>query len=350
MGHSSTRWLFAQTGTEMDTRGGLGHLGSIMLIVSAALFLSSLLSVSLSAPASSASDTSVRAEVSVLSTSAYGAVLVVGNGALKGFPLYAFTGDQNGKIRCGTSLATGYDLGPVTSMPLTCTGPESDLLKGVKSDDWPAFTSAGRPFGGPGIDSRLLSRVNRPGIGNQVTYNGHPLYLFDPVSRPFLPQGEGYMETSKPLAPWRGYWYLVSAVGHFAPARATLNQGVLPDGLKVLSVVMDANVSPLDVTLYTFGGDHSHVTCEETCSLTWIPLLTHGAPVADRGVISRLVGTHRLNDGAEQVTYEGHPLFLYAKERVFLTPSVHLKRSGTAGNGEGVAAPGGGAWETVDLP
>jgi predicted lipoprotein with Yx(FWY)xxD motif len=322
----------------------------MLLVVSASLFLPSLLSVSLSTPASSATDTPSRAEVSVLSTSAYGVVLVVGNGALKGFPLYAFTGDQDGKIRCGTSLATGYDLGPITSMPLTCTGPESDLLKGVKSDDWPAFTSVGRPLGGPGINSRLLSRINRPGIGDQVTYNGHPLYLFDPVSRPFMPQGEGYIETSKPLAPWRGYWFLVSAAGNFAPPRATLDLGVLPDGSKVLSVVMDANVSPLDVTLYTFSEDHSHLTvCDDTCSLTWIPLLTHGAPVASRGVSPRLVGTHRLTNGAEQVTYRGHPLFLYTKERVFLTPAVHLKGSGTAGNGEGVAAPGGGAWMTVGL-
>jgi predicted lipoprotein with Yx(FWY)xxD motif len=318
--------------------------------MSASLFPFTLLVVTMSAPASSATPTPARAEVSVLSTSAYGAVLIVGNGPLKGFPLYAFTGDQGGRIRCGTSFATGYDLGPVTSMPLTCTGPESDLLKGVKSDDWPAFTSVGPPLGGPGINSRLLSRVTRPGIGNQVTYNGHPLYLFDPVSQPFAPQGEGYVETSKPLAPWGGYWFLISAEGDFAPSRATLDQGVLPDGSKVLSVVMDANVSPLDVTLYAVNETHPHaIVCEQSCSLTWIPLLTRGSPVAGRGVNPRLVGTQRLANGAKQVTYRGHPLYLYAKERVFLTPAVRLKSSGTAGNGEGLAAPSGGAWVTIDL-
>jgi hypothetical protein len=334
----------------MGTRRVFGHRGPITLVTSASLFLFSLLVVTMSTPSSSATPAPARAEISVLSTSAYGAVLIVGNGPLRGFPLYAFTGDQDGKIRCGASLATGYDLGPITSMPLTCTGPESDLLKGVKSDDWPAFTSVGRPFGGPGIDTHLLSRVNRPGIGEQVTYNGHPLYLFDPVSRPFMPQGEGYIETSKPLAPWRGYWYLVSASGNFAPSRATLDQGVLPDGSRVLSVVMDANVSPLDVTLYTVSDSRSHaIACDKTCSLTWVPLLTYGTPVAGRGVKPRLVGSHRLTNGAEQATYMGHLLFLYANERVFLTPTVHLKSSGTAGNGEGAAAPGGGTWETVDL-
>jgi predicted lipoprotein with Yx(FWY)xxD motif len=350
MGRSSTRCLLAQSGPEKGKRGPFGHVVSIKLVVVASLFLVALLSGSISAPASSATSTPASAEVSVLSTNAYGSVLVVGNGALKGFPLYAFSGDQGGKIRCGTSLATGYDLGPITTMPLTCTGPESDLLKGVKSDDWPAFTSAGPPLAGPGINSRLLSRVDRLGIGGQVTYNGHPLYLFDPVSQPFVPQGEGYMETTKPLAPWHGYWFLISTSGNIAPARATLDQGVLPDGSTVLSVIMDADVSPLDVTLYTFSGGQSRViVCGEKCSLTWIPLLTHGTPAVGHDVNPRLVGTHRLSNGTEQVTYRGQPLFLYAKEKVFLTPSVHLKSSGTAGNGSGVRVPGDGSSVTIVL-
>jgi predicted lipoprotein with Yx(FWY)xxD motif len=289
--------------------------------------------------------------VSLLSTSAYGPVLVVGDGALKGFPLYAFSGDQGGKLRCGTSLATGYDLGPITSMPLTCTGPESDLLKGVKSDDWPAFTSVGRPLAGPGVNSQLLSAIDRPGIGDQVTYNGHPLYLFDPVSRPFTPQGEGYMETVKPLAPWHGYWFLVSASGNFAPSRAQLERGALPNGSQVLSVIMDTNVSPLDVTLYSLRGVHSPGSvCGKRCSLNWIPLLTRGTPAAGTGINARLVGTLRLSNGDEQVTYRGEPLFLYTKEKIFLTPSVHLKSSGTAGNGKGLPAPDGDIWEAIPVP
>jgi predicted lipoprotein with Yx(FWY)xxD motif len=336
MGHSRTSWLLAHS---------RGHFVALKLSAVGALVL---LGVSLS-PVSRAATALPRAEVSVLSTNAYGTVLIVGNGPLKGFPLYAFSGDQDGKLRCGTSLATGYDLGPVTSMPLTCTGPEADLLNGVKSDDWPAFTSAGQPLAGPGVNPRLLSRVDRHGVGDQVTYNGHPLYLFDPVSLPFLPQGEGYIETVAPLAPWHGYWFLVSSSGSFAPARATLMQGVLPDGSKVLSVVMDANVSPLNVTLYTFGEHSPAVACGDTCSLTWTPLLTHGTPASGSGIDRRLVGTLRLKDGTEQATYRGHPLFLYAKERVFLTPSVHLKSSGTAGNGNGLPAPGDGSFVTIAL-
>ena len=347
MGRSSTRWPFARSGGEIAARPRT----ATVVAVGVSIFSLALLYSTLSSLASSASGASGQTEVSALSTTAYGTVLVVGNGALKGSPLYAFSGDQGGKNRCGTSLATGYDLGPITSMPLTCTGPESDFLKGVKSDDWPALTSGGPPTAGPGVNSRLLSTVSRPGIGDQVTYNGHPLYLFDPVSRPFMPQGEGYVETVKPLAPWHGYWFLLSTSGEFAPSKVTLVRGVLPNGSKVLSVVMDANVSPLRVTLYAFSVRQAdHAICAKECALTWVPLLTRGTPVIGRNVNLRLVGTLRLANGTEQVTYRGQPLFLYTQEKVFLTPSVHLKSSGTAGNGTGIPTSGGGSSVTISLP
>jgi predicted lipoprotein with Yx(FWY)xxD motif len=324
-----------------------GGRHSVAIALSAVVL--ALLGPAISTQPSSAS-TSTRAEVAVLPTSAYGKVLVVGNGRLKGFPLYAFSGDAGGKIRCGTTRATGYDLGPDVNMPLTCTGPERDLLNGVKSDDWPAFTTVGKPLAGVGVSSRLLGTVVRAGIGTQVTYAGHPLYLFDPVSKPFTPQGESYMETVKPLAPWHGYWFLVSTTGNDAPGRATLEQGTLPNGSHVLSVVMDENVSPLNATVYTFHRFQPHVSvCNTKCTLTWIPVLTSSAPLAGKNVNFRLVGETRLRNGTEQVTYNGRPLFLYAKEKVFLTPAIQLKSSGTAGNGNGQSGSGAGAFATIPL-
>jgi len=40
-------------------------------------------------------------------------------------------------------------------------------------------TTSGAPVAGAGVSAKLLGTVKRPGIGEQVTYNGHPLYLFD---------------------------------------------------------------------------------------------------------------------------------------------------------------------------
>jgi predicted lipoprotein with Yx(FWY)xxD motif len=286
-----------------------------------------------------------------IATTKYGSVLVVGNGRLRGFPLYAFSGDADGKNRCGTTLASGYDLGPNADMPLTCTGPESDLLKGVKSDDWPAFTTKGAPVAGPGVNSRLLGTVERPGIGNQVTYGGHPLYLFDPVSRPFDPQGEGYIETVKPLAPWHGYWFLVSSAnGEPSPGAATIEIGVLKDGKSVLATEVDENVSPVAATVYTFSRKRPFAsTCASTCAETWVPVLTTGPPHVIGDVSRAAIGVIRRANGTEQVTYLGSPLYLYAREKVSLTPERALNGSGTAGNGEGVKGSNGGTFTWVAL-
>jgi predicted lipoprotein with Yx(FWY)xxD motif len=349
MSRSTKKWLRRIRAANVASGRIPARRGRRAAGVTLSAVILALLGPVMSAQSSSAS-TSSRAEVAVLSTSAYGKVLVVGNGKLKGFPLYAFSGDAGGKIRCGTSLSAGYDLGPDVNMPLTCTGPERDLLNGVKSDDWPAFTTVGKPIAGPGISSRLLGAVDRAGVGTQVTYAGHPLYLFDPVSKPFVPQGEGYMETVKPLAPWHGYWFLVSTTGNDAPGRAMLKQGTLPNGSNVLSVAMDANVSIVNVTVYTFRRFQPHVSvCDTKCSLSWVPVLTSSTPLTGKNVNPRLVGKVRLSNGTDQATYSGRPLFLYAKEKVFLTAAIQLKSSGTAGNGNGLTGSGTGMFVTIPL-
>jgi predicted lipoprotein with Yx(FWY)xxD motif len=128
-----------------------------------------------------------------------------------------------------------------------------------------------------------------------------------------------------------------------------LEQATLPDGSKVLSVVMDANVSPLNATVYTFRHFQHVSVCDATCSLAWIPVLTSSDPLSGKNVNAHLVGEVRLSNGTEQVTYSGRPLFLYAKEKVFLTSSVQLKTSGTAGNGNGRTGSGAGVFETIPL-
>jgi predicted lipoprotein with Yx(FWY)xxD motif len=332
--------------------GGLRVITALRGPVSVCLILVAAVGVlAWSAPASGAKDSS-RAEVTALNTSKYGSVLVAASGRLRGFPLYAFSGDENGTLRCGTKLASGYDLGPDANVPLTCTGPESDLLRAIKSDDWPAFTTKGPPIAGPGVNPRLLGTVERPGIGDQVTYAGHPLYLFDPVSQPFEPQGEGYIETVEPLAPWHGYWFLVSSSnGEPSPGAATLETGTLPSGKNVLAVEVDENVSPIAATVYTFSRDRRNVsTCTNTCAVTWVPVLTMGTPHIVGDVSRAAIGVIRRANGTEQVTYDGAPLYLYAKERVFLTTPVRaLKGSGTAGNGEGVKGPNGGAFNRISI-
>jgi len=140
-------------------------------------------------------------ELRVETTRRYGAVLVVDGGELNGFPLYEFSGDTVEHFGCTTKKAEGYDLDPDARVRLSCTGPQKDLIDGVTSDDWPTLTTNASPIAGPGVERRLLGTVERKGIGDQITYAGHPLYLFDPSSAPFRPLGVDYVETVEPLAP-----------------------------------------------------------------------------------------------------------------------------------------------------
>jgi predicted lipoprotein with Yx(FWY)xxD motif len=282
--------------------------------------------------------------VSMLSTAKYGKVLVVGGKldvGLGGFPLYEFSGDVDGRLGCGTTKSQGYDTGASVVVALTCTGPQRDLLNDVSSDDWPAFTTKATPVAGPGVEQKLLGTIHRKGIGDQVTYAGHPLYLFDQPSRPFAPQGENFIETVRPLPPWHGYWYLVSSrTGEPAPGVATIEGEVLSNGDHVLAVEEDANVDHLAVTVYSArAGDAA--ACAASCSTQWSPVLTSAMPTFDHGVDASKVGVTPTASGLFQVTFEGHPLFLYAKEKVVLRKGGRIDELATQGNGAGVAGPGG---------
>lgn len=69
------------------------------------------------------------------------------------------------------------------------------------------------------------------------------------------------------------------------------------------------------VVLYEFTRDHaSHNSCVSIsgCSGAWPALETSGRPSAGAGVHSSLLSTTRLSGGAEQITYAGHPLYLFS--------------------------------------
>jgi len=284
--------------------------------------------------------------VGALSSPTYGSVLVVGgSGPLAGSPLYMVSSDADGSFGCTTALQTTFE-GPVT-----CTGPESDLVNGVQSDEWPAFTATGWPVAGPGVDQDLLGTVYRAGVGRQVTYAGHPLYLFDPPSDPFTPVGEGFFETVLPLPPWHGAWDLVSAQwGQPAPGPATIETETLPDGSTAVAAEMYPNAVPggVAVTAYSYSRESKwDIECTGSCAVTWIPVLTTGTPQVGPGIDADDVGVVRRPDGTHQVTYEGKPLYLYSSEQAVFTSPTTPQTTGTVGNGNGLWGPHGGRFRVV---
>ena len=78
-------------------------------------------------------------------------------------------------------------------------------------------------------------------------------------------------------------------------------------------------------TLYLFEKDkRGHSACSGTCAAYWPPLLTTGKPVAMGGAKASLLGTIRRADGTKQVTFAGHPLYLFSGDS---------KRGQTTGEG-----------------
>ena len=69
-------------------------------------------------------------------------------------------------------------------------------------------------------------------------------------------------------------------------------------------------------TLYVSTHDRrSKSTCYGKCARAWPPLVTRGKPRAAMGARSALLGTSLRRDGRRQVTYHGHPLYYFAKDR-----------------------------------
>jgi predicted lipoprotein with Yx(FWY)xxD motif len=66
-------------------------------------------------------------------------------------------------------------------------------------------------------------------------------------------------------------------------------------------------------TLYLFEKDSgTQSTCFGACADAWPPLRDSGKPAAGTGLNPSLVGTTSRSDGKPQVTYNGHPLYLFA--------------------------------------
>jgi predicted lipoprotein with Yx(FWY)xxD motif len=86
-------------------------------------------------------------------------------------------------------------------------------------------------------------------------------------------------------------------------------------------------------TLYLFKADQgTKSACTGACAGAWPPLLVTGKPTLGKGINVSLVGTATRPEGTTQLTYNGHPLYLFAQDQ----------KAGET-NGQGVSAFGA-AW------
>ncbi|HEY0516658.1 MAG TPA: hypothetical protein VGD00_06020 [Solirubrobacteraceae bacterium] len=93
---------------------------------------------------------------------------------------------------------------------------------------------------------------------------------------------------------------------------------------------------PKKLTVYLFEADkNGQSACSGTCAKFWPPVTTSGEAQASGAAVAADLGTITRADGTKQVTYKGHPLYLFAKD----------KDSGDA-YGQGVKAFGA-SWYTL---
>jgi predicted lipoprotein with Yx(FWY)xxD motif len=81
-------------------------------------------------------------------------------------------------------------------------------------------------------------------------------------------------------------------------------------------VPLVALVNASGKTLYLFKADvGTKSACTGACATAWPPLLATGAPTAGSGLTASKLGTITRPGGKQQVTYNGHPLYLFIQDQ-----------------------------------
>jgi predicted lipoprotein with Yx(FWY)xxD motif len=192
---------------------------------------------------------------------------------------------------------------------------------------WPPLLTDTQPSAGLGVNPTLLGVLRRSDGSLQVTYSGKALYLFAFDLGAGQPSGQtnGNNLIDPPAS---GVWNNLSADGLPTPGASTV--GTEPSGTKSILATPATVGGGTTATLYAFTADTTTKSnCVGACARFWPPLLTTQAPVAGAGADATLLGTIQRADGSFQVTYNSHPLYLFA---FGLDPGT---------SGEGVNAFGG---------
>jgi predicted lipoprotein with Yx(FWY)xxD motif len=96
-------------------------------------------------------------------------------------------------------------------------GPKS-TCSGACAQEWPPVTTTGKPTAGKGVSAAMVGMTKRSDGKTQVTYNGHPLYLFVGDTKPGDAAGQN-------VDAFGATWHVVSPAGHKVEGKATTSGG-----------------------------------------------------------------------------------------------------------------------------
>ncbi len=223
----------------------------------------------------------------------------------------------------GTTFGCTTTKQSIEGMPYVCTGRTTS-----KTAEWPAYTTTSAPVAGAGVKQSLLGEVERAGVGEQVTYNGHPLYLFDSV--PGAPSGENWDEPTLPAD--HGTWWLISPSGVPVGSEGVLSTVVI-NGHKDLGAELIDGGGMVIVPVYSYSGGSA---CTSQCAVDFPPLYAQGTPGLAPG-LSNEAGLVTRSDGSTQRTWNGKALYVDGNEGIALSASgISFK-----GSGNGMKVSGG---------
>src|SRR5207245_9274072 len=100
----------------------------------------------------------------------------------------------------------------------------------------------------------------------------------------------------------------------------------------VLAALLDQGLGGQLFPVYSFSADSDHQSaCVGRCAIIWPPVLTTERAQASDDVTSTLIGTVERPDGSRQVSYAGHPLYLFIRDAT-------LRGSPAVAHGSGITA------------
>lgn len=179
---------------------------------------------------------------------------------------------------------------------------------------------------GSGVLVAQVGAVVREEGTIQITYGGYPLYRSTADARIGDMNGLGT----------DGSWFPVTASGQ--PVDVTGVVSLVPANIDALERGFRVGrgtflVNGEGVALYAHAGDSDISACYGDCADNWPPVIPAAGLSVASSLDEALVGRAVRDDGTEQLTYGGHPLYYYAAD---------TESGSTAGHGEG------GVWHLVN--
>lgn len=222
------------------------------------------------------STTAAKADVKTAPVAVKGTSKTVLVDANTGRTLYIFVPDNAGKVNCTGGCAKA----------------------------WPPLKASSNTPVGDAATLGTFGIVTGDGGAKQVTYNGVPLYFYANDKKAGDANGEGV----------NGVWFVATPKlqGIGAASSAAVQARKVTLAGKPAWVLTNSK----GMTLYWYKPDTaSKVACTGGCAKNWPPLAAPSGTLASANPVPGTLGTIANPAGGSMLTYNGHPLYTYIKDK-----------------------------------